>query len=391
MRLKNIIVSKFNVNRESGLVADMPYVLENVETHERQMGTLVLGNEERLVFNVWDNDQTRSVTLTTSNIESYHIYRASSKDGISIQIEDGDTYTLPSGKVISEKDMRIIKDALNEVSQATIKEENHNPTGAVVCHRIVDYKNQNFAEYCTTGIEKFYEVDTESGVTIIKQFLYKVTREIYIDRDRPDDNRDQVTYAIMLPASEKDYMEKGWKIHPMFYDKKNGRYMDRVILGQKHIMDFTHRADDSITIQILSGLQLLYLVEFGLKQNPNLSDGIYAGIQYEKGFILISNAYANEKNQLVIDGENRSIIVHDGIGYISRFTYWNEFHDWLFLPEEITKNPTMTKSYYSGPTINLKNIILWGDEGSNNGIFRLYMFTTATTGDEYIVPWEFGE
>lgn len=352
MRLKNIMVSKFNVNRDSGLVENLPYVLENVETHEREIGTLVLANEEKLVFNIWNDTIARSITLTPSDIESYHIYKASSKDGISVQIED--------------------EDGMN-----------------IVCHRIIDYKNQNFAECCTTGIEKFYKVDTESGVTVIKQFLYKVTHI-------KDDENDQVQYTIVLPVSargKKYYMDNGWKIHPMFYNKKNDCYVDRVILGEKHVIDFTRRAEDSITIQILSGIQMLYLVEFGLKQNPNLSSGIYAGIQYEEGFIVISNAYVDEKNYLYIDNELQSIIVHDGIGYITRFKYWNENYDWLFLPEKTDDSgkSTLTESYYGGPMINLKNIILWGDAGSNIGIFRLHMFTTATGGDEYIVPWEFGE
>ena len=389
MRLKNIIVRKFNVNPDSGLVVDMPYVLENVETHEREIGTLVLGNEEKLVFNVWDNGLTRSIILSPSNIESYYIYKASSKDGINIQIEDIDKDVLPSGKVLSEKDIHIIKDAMNNAPQDTINEENYSPSGTIVCHRIIDYKNQKYDECLTPGIENFYKVDTESGVTVIKQFLYKVTCE-------KDDENDQVQYEIMLPVSEKDkkyYMDNGWKIHPMFYNKKNSCYMDRVVLGKKHAMDFTHNEKDSITIQILSGLQLLYLIEFGLNQNPNLGSSVYAGIKYEEGYIIISNAYIDKNNYLYIDDELQSIIVHGSIGYISRFMYWSENYDWLFLPKETTgiSAEALTDSYFAGPAIKQKNIILWGDEGSNAGIFRLWMYSTATDGDEYIIPWEFGE
>lgn len=400
MRLENIMVSKFNVNPDSGLIENLPYVLENVETHERQIGTLVLANEEKLVFNVWSQDEDCRLVLTPSNIESYHIYKASSKDGISIQIEDVDKYTLPSGKVLSEKDIHNIMDVINNPSKALSEQDIHsimnvmnNPlqdtineiTSTIACNRIIDYKYQDSDKCLTTGIENFYKVDTESGVTVIKQFLYKVS---FLK------DRDLVQYAIMLPASEKDkreYIEKGWKIHPMFYNKKNDRYMNRVILGKKHAIDFAHKEQDSITIQILSGLQMLYLVEFGLNQNPNLECSMYAGIQYDGGYIVISNAYVDERNQLVIDDEIESILVYSDFGYISKFVYWNGECDWLFLPKETTDTPTLTDSFFTGPSRNRKSIILWGDDDSNAGIFRLWMNSTSTTGGEHIVTWEFGE
>ena len=71
--------------------------------------------------------------------------------------------------------------------------------------------------------------------------------------------------------------------------------------------------------------------------------------------------------------------------------YWSDKYDWLFFPKETTEHPTLTDSFWAGPSRNQKNIILWGDEGINVGIFRLWMYSTSTDGDEYIVPWEFGE
>ena len=418
MKLENIIVQKFDTGNSS-LIENMPYVLEDTKTKERQIATLTSCEENRLMFSMWEKDgnssggPTKIIVLSPSDVaDRYNIYKADLRDAMRIHIEDIDKIVLLHNRELSEETIQQIKDAMNNPSDdpvflanpqtikdvflnqnfsgpvtGTINEKNCPPTGTIVCHRVIDYK-KGISEGLTIGIENFYKVDTESGVTVIKQFLYKVTRI-------KDDVEDLVQYEIMIPVSESDkrdyIMNAGWKIHPMFYNKDNDCYMDRVVIKEKHEMDFTHGKRDSITIQILSGLQLLHLIEVGLNQNPNLGSSMYAGIQYEDGYIVISNAYADEKNHLVIDDEIQSILVYSDAGYISRFMYWNEKYDWLFLPEETTEKPTLTDSYFVGPSRNQKNIILWGTECSNVGIFRLWMYSTTTDGDEYIVPWEFGE
>lgn len=355
------LVPRFNTASDV-LVLGMPYIVRNIETGTTVIATMTSKSTDALTFNSWKG-------CFTIDAKTYY---------------KGDTWKIYSANI--NDNPQIITQNIGEVVQDPINEENCPPTGTITVVRVIDYKNQKFDECLTTGIENFYKVDTESGVTVIKQFLYKVdvvenSEEYYVE------------YSILLPSSESDkkrYMDNGWKIHPMFYNKDNVCYENSVVLSERHIMDFTHREEDSITIQILSGLQLLYLIEFGLNQNPNLSGSMYAGIQYEDGFIVISNAYADEKNQLVIDDEIQSILVYSDYGYISRFMY-DENYDWLFLPAETTDNPTLTDSYFAGPTRNLKNIIKWGDDDLNAGIFRLWMYSTSTDGDEYIVPWEFGE
>lgn len=415
----NIIVQKFDTSNSS-LIEGLPYVLEDTRTNERQIVTLSSCEDNHLVFSMWEKGgnssggPTKTIVLSPSDVVNrYNIYKADLRDGMWLLFKD-DSVSISSSLDISKETLKRIRDSLNNPPDepiflnnqiikdvflnqnfnspitGPINEENCPPTGTVVCHRIIDYKNQKCdGSWLTTGIENFYKVDTESGVTVIKQFLYKVT-------PIKDADNDQVQYEIMIPVSESDkkrYMDAGWKIHPMFYNKDNGCYMHSVVIKQRHSMDFTHEEKDSITIQILSGLQMLYLVEFGLNQNPKLGCSIYAGIQYDDGYIVISNAYTDEKNQLVIDDEIQSILVYSDSGYISRFMYWNEKYDWLFLPKETAEKPTMamTDSFFVGPTRNLKNIILWGDEDLNAGIFRLWMCSTSTDGDEYIVPWEFGE
>lgn len=403
--IENIVIKKFDTNNSS-LIENMPYVLEDKKDGSRQIATLSACEDLHLVFNVWDKNgkanggPVKTIVLSPTDIDNLNIYKADLHDGAWFIIKD-DPVGISTSVDIPEEKMKEIRDAVNNSrnpvilnqnfnSRVTgvINEENCPPTRTIVCHRTIDYKNQK-CDGCwlTTGIDNFYKVDTESGVTVIKQFLYKVNPV-------KDADNDQVQYEIMIPVSESDkkcYMDAGWKIHPMFYNKDNGCYMPSVVIKERHAMDFTHREEDSITIQILSGIQLLYLIEFGLTQNPNLSSSIYAGIQYEDGYIVISNAYADEKNQLFINNEYTSVSVSPDLGYISRFMYWNEKYDWLFLPKETTEHPTLTDSFFAGPTRNLKNIILWGDEGINAGIFRLWMYSTSTDGDEYIVPWEFGE
>ena len=355
------LVPRFNTASDV-LVLGMPYIVRNIETGTTVIATMTSKSTDALTFNSWKG-------CFTIDAKTYY---------------KGDTWKIYSANI--NDNPQIITQNIGDVVQDPINEENCPPTGTITVVRVIDYKNQKFDECLTTGIENFYKVDTESGVTVIKQFLYKVdvvenSEEYYVE------------YSILLPSSESDKkccMDNGWKIHPMFYNKDDVCYMNSVVLSERHIMDFTHREEDSITIQILSGLQLLYLIEFGLNQNPNLGGSMYAGIQYEDGFIVISNAYADEKNQLVIDDEIQSILVYSDCGYISRFMY-DEKYDWLFLPAETTDNPTMTDSYFAGPTRNLKNIIKWGDDDLNAGIFRLWMYSTSTDGDEYIVPWEFGE
>lgn len=410
--LNDIVVNKFNTGHHD-LIINLPYVLEHKETRERWIVVLSAIDDEGLTFTRWMktvNSSNHSFSITPDGMmEKYNLYKADLNDGMWLIFKD-DSVSISASHDIPEEKLKQIKDALSNppddpvflTNQQTIKhvflnqnfggpvtgtinEKNCPPTGTIVCHRVIDYKNQKWDECLTPGIENFYKV--ESGVTVIKQFLYKVTLI-------KDDVNDQVQYEIMIPVSEsdkRDYMNAGWKIHPMFYNKDNDCYMNSVVIKDKHIMDFTHSEEDSITIQILSGLQLLYLIEFGLNQTPNLGSSMYAGIQYEAGYIVISNAYTDEKNQLVIDDEIQSIRVYSDSGYISRFMYWNENYDWLFLPKETTEMPTMTDSFFAGPSKNLKNIIKWGDEDLNAGIFRLWMYSCSTDGDEYIVPWEFGE
>lgn len=387
MRLEDLVVTKFDVDSDE-LVPNLPYVLEKTETGQRQIAVLRSCEPDALSFGTW----TRGITITPANAKLYKIYKADLSGDEMNLILKGDPFNISVSHEISEEKLKEIKDAVNNppsdaldlsqsyggYSQAQIN---------IICRRMLDYRTGK-TEGTIMGIENFYDV--KSDVTIIRQFLYKVTRVI-------DNFRDQIEYEICLPASEKDkmyYMDRGWRIHPMFYNKENGCYMPSVIIHRPvQIMDSPdYDKDKSITLQILTGLQMLHLIEHGLFEKAKEEPGMYAGIDYTNHGIVISNAYTEENNRLVID-EEETVILKGISGYISRFLYWNNKFDWLFFPKETTKNQnrSISDSEFVGPSISLNNIIKWGSIDSDNfGMFNYWMSSTAASEKDYIIPWEFG-
>jgi hypothetical protein len=314
----------------------------------------------------------------------------------------GDPVAISASHDISEEKMKQIKDAMSEEGVAQMAllnqifdnvsvldvDDRPQQTSTIACHRIIDYINNDTVDALTTGIEYFYTV--LAHVTIVNQFLYKVTRE-------KDNFKDLIQYEIMLPASESDkehYMNIGWKIHPMFYNKENGCYMPSVrIQRPMQMMTFPDYVKErSITLQILTGLQLLHFIEHGLNEKDKEEPGMYAGIDYTNHGIVISNAYTDENNRLIINNEE-TVILKNVTGYISRFLFWNSKFDWLFFAKETTKNVnrSLSDSEFVGPTAGVKNIIKWGSIDSESfGMFHYWMRSTDPSEDDYIIPWEFG-
>ena len=395
MKLENLVVTKFDTSSDD-LVENLPYVLEKTKTLQRQIAILRHCEPDALSFATW----TRGITITPENAKLYNIYKADlSTDEMHLMLK-GDPVAISASHDISEEKMKQIKDAMSEEGVAQMAllnqifdnvsvldvDDRPQQTSTIACHRIIDYVHNNTNESLTTGIEYFYTV--LAHVTIVNQFLYKVTRE-------KDNFKDMIQYEIMLPASESDkehYMNIGWKIHPMFYNKENGCYMPSVrIQRPMQMMTFPDcNKDDSITLQILSGLQLLHFIEYGLNEKDKEEPGMYAGIDYTNHGILISNAYTDEGNRLVIDDE-KAVIIKDISGYISRFLYWNGKFDWLFFPKETTRNASICDSEFVGPSIGQNNIIKWGHESSESfGMFHYWMYSVDPCEDDYIIPWEFG-
>lgn len=394
MKLEDFVVTKFDIDNDD-LVENLPYVIENTETHERQIGTLKSCECDSLTFSTW----TGCVIITTTDAKKYNIRKANLTDGMFLMFKD-ESFNLSTGHDIPAEKIKEIRDAINNVPHSFLSQNFGGilqgiindaakcpPTSSIVCYRIIDYRAET-AEGVTVGIEKFYEI--KSQVTIIKQFLYKVNRV-------KDNYEDQIQYEVMLPVSEsdkKEFMDEGWKIHPMFFNKENGCYMPSVRIQRPMRMaplpDYVK--EQSITLQILTGLQLLHLIEYGPNEKNKEEPGMYAGIDYSNNGICISNAYTDENNRLIVDGEE-TVLIKDISGYISRFLYWNDKFDWLFFPKETTSdvNRSMSDSEFVGPTPGAHNIIKWGSIASASfGMFHYWMQSTAVSEKDYIIPWEFG-
>ena len=386
MKLEDLVVTKFDVDSDE-LVPNLPYVLEKIETRERQIAVLRSCEPDALSFGTW----TRGITITPSNAKLYKIYKADlSTDEMHLMLK-GDPVAISASNDIPEEKLREIKDAIDEPSDLVLLNQSYGGYAQaqvnIICRRMIDYRTGK-TEGTTLGIENFYDV--KSDVTIIRRFLYKVTRVI-------DNFRDQIEYEICLPTSEKDkmyYMDRGWRIHPMFYDAENGCYTTAVIIHRPvQIMDSPdYDKDKSITLQMLTGLQMLHFIEHGLNEKDKEEPGMYAGIDYTNHGIVISNAYTDENNRLIIDNEE-TVILKGISGYISRFLFWNSKFDWLFFAKETTKNVnrSLSDSEFVGPAVGVNNIIKWGSIDSDNfGMFNYWMCSSEATEKDYIIPWEFG-
>ena len=397
MKLEDLVVTKFDTASDD-LVEKMPYVLENTETKERQIGVLKNSDCDMLAFSTWKG----VIVINPTDAKKYNIYKADLTDGMYLLFK-GDSLSISASHDMSEEKKKQIKDAMSEegvvqmalsnqlfdnVHVLDVVDDRPQQVSTIICHRIIDYINNNTDDALTTGIEYFYTV--LAHVTIIRQFLYKVTRE-------KESFKDLIQYEIMLPASESDkkyYMDNGWKIHPMFYNKKNDCYMSTVrIQRPMQMMTFPDcDKDDSITLQILSGLQMLHLIEYGPNEKDKEEPGLYVGLDYSNDGIIISNAYTDEGNRLVID-DVKDLVIKDISGYISRFLYWNEKYDWLFFPKETVTNAnrSMSDSEFVGPTLGVNNIIKWGSiDSASFGIFGYWMRSTEASENDYVIPWEFG-
>ena len=386
MKLEDLVVTKFDVDSDE-LVPNLPYILEKIETRERQIAVLRSCDPDALSFGTW----TRGITITPSNAKLYNIYKADlSTDEMHLMLK-GDPVAISASNDIPEEKLKEIKDAIDEPSDLVLLNQSYGGYAQaqvnIICRRMIDYRTGK-TEGTTLGIGNFYDV--KSNVTIIRQFMYKVTRVI-------DNFRNQIEYEICLPTSEKDkmyYLYRDWKIHPMFYDKENGCYMPYIrIQRPMQMMTFPgYVKERSITLQILTGLQMLHFIEHGLNEMDKEEPGMYAGIDYTNHGIVISNAYTDENNRLIINDEE-TVILKNVSGYITRFLFWNSKFDWLFFAKETTKNVnrSLSDSEFVGPTAGVKNIIKWGSIDSDNfGMFNYWMCSSEATEKDYIIPWEFG-
>ena len=393
MKLEDLVVTKFDTASDD-LVEKMPYVLENTETKERQIGVLKNSDCDMLAFSTWKG----VIVINPADAKKYNIYKADLTDGMYLLFK-GDSLSISASHDMSEEKKKQIKDAMSEegvvqmalfdqlFDNVSVLDVNDRPqqTCSIACSRIIDYGNKDTNNALTTGIEYFYTV--LAHVTIIRQFLYKINRVKNGDESYAE-------YSILLPVDEADkqhHLENGWAIHPMFYNKYIDDYAPSVRIQRPMKITSNCDKDDSITFQILSGLQLLHLVEYGINEKDKEEPGVYAGINYVNESILISNAYVDEENKLVLDNEVLDHQVPTVSGYISKFQRWNPPSYWILFARCTTKEPTLSDCYFVGPIAHVKNIIKWGsNESENFGMFNYWMDSTIISEDDSIIPWEFG-
>ena len=357
--IEKVTTTKFDVTNDD-LQLILPYILKDPHGKE---SNVVLSSKavDSLVFKKWTDGKPETIIITPEDFaKGYTLYKANSKD---------DTITQSAPEPVVEK-------------SSTTKTE--------VWGRTIDYITEtdytlNNKNNCLTNIFE------SNGVSvIIKRFLYRVDRVINEEK-----NEDYCFYAIALPTSEaeeREFLLNGWKIHPMFFDgytKKNNAFMNRVLISKdKHLYE-TNPVSKSVTLEIVSGLQLLYFIEFGTMIKDRTE---YRGIVWDSGEILVSNANINEDSLLIINGKNTGIEIPKGrmFGYVSKFSYDREY-DWLFMPLNLKEKYYICDSTFMIPTnVNVDSALLWGGHKAHTGIFSFDAHKAIDDVDNSFVKfWSF--
>lgn len=345
--IENVTESKFALNNEDIRIG-MPYILKNV-IGTKYLVVLESKSEDLLVFNQWDTtDRPEKIEITVDMFnKDYELYKATSWDV-------SNSITIPSTNTIPPITKPVTEDEPVQINSP-------------IWSRTINYLEMSTSDE-NNDLSSLFMITDET--VVISQFLYKVTRMI-------DNGVDCVKYEVAHPISvsdERELMQRGFKVHPMFYDDEFESLRDFVNIGRvKYLYDpEDHPASDSLTIEIVSGMQLLYLIEFGLFKGHNAT--MYRGIIYDDGLVITSNAFVDCDNRLVIDNKNTGITIIDekASGYIARFVY-DEIYDWLFIPEKMSTDRTITDSTFIAPIIGETNLVMWGGTRKDTGIFRLWM------------------
>ena len=355
--IEKVTTTKFDVTNDD-LQLVLPYILKDPHGTKSNV-VLSSKSEDSLVFKKWTNGKPETIIITPGDFaKGYTLYKANSEN---------DTITQPAPEPVVEK-------------STTTKTEVWGRTFDYITETDYTLNNKN---NCLTNIF------ASDGVSVvIKQFLYRVDRVINEEK-----NEDYCFYAIALPTSEaeeREFLLNGWKIHPMFFDKKRTLYMDKVLISKDKHLYASNPVWGSVTLEIVSGLQLLYFIEFGTMIEDRTE---YRGIVWDSGEILVSNAKINEDNLLIIDDKNTGIEIPKGrmFGYVSKFSYVREY-DWLFMPLELKEKYHICDSTFMIPTnVNVDSALLWGGHKAHTGIFSFDAHKTIDDVDNSFVKfWSFG-
>lgn len=253
-------------------------------------------------------------------------------------------------------------DEVDESDENDSDEDTDNQDVPKIAALIVDYRNMSSWKPIMSGdtreLEVYKALNTYTRGTRnvqIKPFYYKIT---ILDHFKKEIHK--ARYEI------SDEPVDGFKLHPLFKSKNDIITINDFVKGARHeIMtdksydDFKEyinkscvtKCESMVSIELLSALQLLALVELGpFEMNNHKTIG--------RGYHMIDNLY--DRCGMFIDGltyENGYIMLHgypftqmetDTLcGYIKYFKYCqNEDYDWLFIPETVyEKQACTTRSF----------------------------------------------
>ena len=324
-KINDVVVQIFN---KEELIPGYPYLITSHNTNKIYTGTLseIDDKDHKLIFRIYDdNGELKTACIHMLGI-CKGIYTIEKPLPIDLNASDND-----EPEELSDED----------------KEEPKIYTRSIVYY---DTRNHIKERYVTNEENDLSElfISKSYGQILIKQFAYKVS---YID----DGN--VVKYEIWPSRvwDDESKIPEGFRVHPMFWDSKTNRFIYNVCISKN--VEWLGADDLSVswTIQIASGLQMLYFIEHGLNSYPDTSyHGIEDFIKPTK-YQYISNAKVDVFNTLVIDDEGTHISLPSTSGFVWSF-YQDMTHkyDWLFIPyaivdDNVARLERFCDSYYMSP------------------------------------------
>jgi hypothetical protein len=339
-KINDVVIQIFN---KEELIPGYPYLITSHNTNKIYTGTLseIDDKDHKLIFRIYDdNGELKTACISMLGI-CKGIYTIEKPLPIDLNASDNE-----EPEELADEDKEEVK-----------------PKGPIYTRSIVYHDRWNHIEerYVTNEENDLSElfISKSYDSILIKQFAYKVS---YID----DGNI--VKYEI-IPSrvwDDKSKIPEGFKVHPMFWDSKANKFKYNVCISKN--VEWIGADDLSIswTIQIASGLQMLYFIEHGLNSYPDTSyHGIEDFIKPTKAQ-YISNAKVDVFGALVIDEEETHISLPSTSGFVWSF-YQDTTHkyDWLFIPYAIVDDNVahlerFCNSYYVSPRENQECQLSYG-------------------------------
>lgn len=328
-KINDIVVQIFN---KDALTPGYPYLITSLNMNKTYTGTLSEIDDEnhKLIFRIYDdNGDLKTACISMLGI-CQGLYTIEKPLPIDLNASDNEEVEEESEELDGE-----------EKEEAKPKESIY--TRSIVYHDTRNHIEERYVTNEENDITELFSVISISSI-LIHQFAYRVS---YID----DGNI--VRYEII--SSLNSEVPEGFKVHPMFWDSKGNKFKRNVCIS-KNVEHFGQTdLSMSWTIQIASGLQMLYFIEHGLNSIPcDEYHGIHAFIK-PTNYQYISNAKVDVSDGLIIDDKETHISLPSASGFIWSF-YQDVTHnyDWLFIPYAIVDSivahsERFCDSYYMSP------------------------------------------